>query len=89
LGLGALPDSSVFAHAAAENRVLITFDLDFGDIAGSAAVGVLLLRLRSPRLSRMLERVRSAVGAAETALGAGATVLVEDARLRVRLPDST
>jgi len=90
LGSGDRPDREIFAHARAEGRVLITFDLDFGDIVAASASavgpGVLLLRLRSPRQAHMRERVLAALAAASEALDAGAIVLVEDARLRVRLP---
>jgi len=33
LGLQRLPDDDIFARAAAERRVVLTFDLDFGEIA--------------------------------------------------------
>src|SRR5258708_31396793 len=87
IGLGDLPDREVFAHAAADNRVLVSFDLDFGDIAGSARAGtpgVLLLRLRSPQRPHMLDRLRIAIAATSLPLGEGAIVLVEDARIRIR-----
>ena len=87
LGLGALPDREVFALAPADDRVVITFDLEFGDLAGAAGgagPGVVLLRLRSPRQAHLRERVRIAFTMAETAVASGAVVLVEDARIRVR-----
>jgi predicted nuclease of predicted toxin-antitoxin system len=34
-----LPDSDVFSKAAAERRVLLTFDLDFGEIVALSAGG--------------------------------------------------
>jgi predicted nuclease of predicted toxin-antitoxin system len=37
LGLSSLPNRDVFARAAAEDRFVITFDLEFGDIIGSAS----------------------------------------------------
>jgi predicted nuclease of predicted toxin-antitoxin system len=92
LGLAAQPDHAVLARAVADSRILITFDLDFGDIAGSVASGgsgIMLLRLRSPRLSHMLDRVRQAIATAGAPLQAGAIVLVEDARLRIRLLDAS
>ena len=87
LGLSTLPDRDVFTKAAADGRVVVTFDLDFGDIASAAigtGSGVVLLRLRSPRQAHLRERVRIALTLTETALEAGAIVLVEDARVRVR-----
>ena len=43
-----MPDTAILAHAAAEGRLLLTMDKDFGDLAvrhGLAHAGVLLLRL--------------------------------------------
>ena len=90
LGASDMPDREIFARARADRRILVTFDLDFGDIAGAAAAGgpptgVVILRLRSPRQSHMRERVRAALESAGAALIAGAVVLVEDARIRTRL----
>jgi predicted nuclease of predicted toxin-antitoxin system len=77
----------VFARAAADERVVVTFDLDFGDLAAAGAgtgPGVVLLRLRSARQAHLRERVRAALALAEKALESGGVVLVEDARIRVR-----
>jgi predicted nuclease of predicted toxin-antitoxin system len=49
LGLGRLPDRDIFGRARVDDRIVVTFDLDFGDIAGTArqgGPGLLLLRLR-------------------------------------------
>jgi hypothetical protein len=47
-----IPDNEVLALAARENRVLITFDKDFGEIARGAklpgACGIILLRIPMP-----------------------------------------
>jgi predicted nuclease of predicted toxin-antitoxin system len=70
-----------------EDRILITFDLDFGDIvgaAGGAGPGVLLCVLRSLRQAHMRQRVQTAIALTAEALLTGAVVLVEDARIRVR-----
>lgn len=87
LNLEAAPDSDVFAVAAADSRFIVTFDLDFADLAvsaGGSGTGVILLRLRSPRQAHLRERLRSALALAEKALQSGAIVLVEDTRTRVR-----
>jgi predicted nuclease of predicted toxin-antitoxin system len=87
LGLGHLADHDVFARAAAEERAVVTFDLDFGEIVGLSAgtgVGVLLLRLRSVRVAHMQRRIAAAPAEAEWALDGSAIVLVEDARIRIR-----
>lgn len=86
-GFADLPDREIFARAAGEGRIVITFDLDFGEIVGlaqGAGSGVILLRLRVARQPHLRERLRVAIAEAAEALDAGAIVLVEDSRIRVR-----
>ena len=86
-GQGSLPDQDIFRQAAVDQRVVVTFDLDFGEIAGSAnprREGVILLRLRLTRQSHLWDRLRVAIEETGSALAAGAIVVVEDARIRVR-----
>jgi len=55
LGLGDADDVDVFARAAAESRIVVTFDLDFGEIVAASATrhtSVLLFRLRSMRFDK-------------------------------------
>ncbi|MBV9587228.1 MAG: DUF5615 family PIN-like protein [Alphaproteobacteria bacterium] len=73
LQLAKLPDVEVFARATADRRVVITFDLDFADLAAAAAgtgPGVVLLRLRSARQTHLRDRLRFALASTE-ALNAG------------------
>jgi predicted nuclease of predicted toxin-antitoxin system len=63
-GLIRLPDPEIAAKAVAEDRIVLTFDLDFGDIlatARSEAPSVVIFRLRNqtpaavnPRLFRVI-----------------------------------
>ena len=86
-GLIRLPDPEIAAKAVAESRIVLTFDLDFGDIlatARSAAPSVIIFRLRNqtpaavnPRLFRVIER-------SEAELTSGAVVIVEDEGFRIR-----
>ncbi|MBV8336289.1 MAG: DUF5615 family PIN-like protein, partial [Alphaproteobacteria bacterium] len=49
IGFAQSPDRNVFARAAEDARIVVTFDLDFGEIAGligATSSGVVLLRLR-------------------------------------------
>ena len=91
-GLGRLPDDAIFALARAENRIVVTFDLDFGEIAGMArhgGPGVVLLRLRSIRAAHIMARLDVALMRAGAALEIGAVVLLEDARIRIRARPTT
>jgi predicted nuclease of predicted toxin-antitoxin system len=87
IGLADLPDRDVFVRAAADERIVVTFDLDFAEIValrGAAGLGVALLRLRLARQNRLRERLRVAIAEAAVALQAGAIVVVEDTRIRIR-----
>ena len=86
-GYGELSDQEIFARAAAEGRIVVTFDLDFGEIAGLAdppGSGIIMLRLRQAHRPHLWDRLCVAIAEASDALSEGAVVLVEDARIRVR-----
>jgi predicted nuclease of predicted toxin-antitoxin system len=86
-GFGAWSDQEILVRAAAEHRIVVSFDLDFGDILAAAhqpGAGVVLLRLRSARQAHIRQRLRIAIVEAGNAMEEGAVVLVEDARIRVR-----
>jgi predicted nuclease of predicted toxin-antitoxin system len=90
-GFAMLPDREIFERAAADRRVVVTFDLDFGEISWSAAsgnCGVLLLRLKRAPQSHLWKRLSVAISQAGDALETGAVVLVGDARIRVKRPRS-
>jgi predicted nuclease of predicted toxin-antitoxin system len=73
--------------ARVEGRIVITFDLDFGEIAalsGERQPSVILFRLRNTRTPHVIERLSSVLSRAATELEKGAVVIVEEARLRVR-----
>jgi len=82
-----LPDTEVFAKAARERRILVTFDLDFGEIvavSGDRNVSVVLLRLHDTRTAHVIERLAKVLDHGGKALEAGAVVVVEESRHRVR-----
>jgi predicted nuclease of predicted toxin-antitoxin system len=63
-GLERLADSGVFALAVQESRVLLTFDLDFGEImafGGGPTTGVILFRLQDARAPRVQARLAVSV----------------------------
>ncbi len=86
-GFGNFSDRDLFERAAKDGRIVVTFDLDFGEIGGAAdrsASGVVLLRLRLARQSSLWDRLRVAIAEAGDAMETGAFVVVEDARIRIR-----
>ena len=53
-GLQRMPNGGIFEKAIAESRVVVTFDLDFGEIVALSKGrkhGVILFRLRNTQLS--------------------------------------
>jgi predicted nuclease of predicted toxin-antitoxin system len=86
-GLKRLADREVFEKASAEKRVLITFDLDFSEIAalsGGRTVSVIVLRIRNPRFDHMVGRLASVLANSGRELKRGAVITVEESRYRVR-----
>lgn len=86
-GMQRSPDREVIERAQAEARIVLIFDLDFGEILALGVKerpSVVLFRLMdetSGSVNRRLEVVR---GEQSAALESGALVLVEDARYRIR-----
>jgi predicted nuclease of predicted toxin-antitoxin system len=86
-GLLTLADDQILEKAIKEQRVILTFALDFAELlaaGGGRSPSVVLFRMRNqtpaavtPRLFRVLETCRSA-------LETGAIVIVEDEGYRVR-----
>lgn len=86
-GLQRLSDQDIFTKANSERRVVLTFDLDFSEIASLSSgmtVSVIVFRLRNTRTSHLIERLSSTLTESDEALKAGAVVVVEDTRHRVR-----
>ena len=86
-GLHRMPNGQIFQKAITENRVVLTFDLDFGEIAalGRGQKGsVILFRLHKTRTAHVLNRLAAVLDHCTGALEAGAIVVVEDQRHRIR-----
>jgi len=86
-GLIRLPDPEIAAKAVAEGGIVLTFDLDFGDIlatAHSEAPSVIIFRLRNQTPSAVNPRRFRVISDCAAELASGAIVLVEDEGFRVR-----
>lgn len=73
--------------AAGEGRVVLTFDLDFGEIlatTGERGVSVVVFRVRDTRTERVIERLHDVLEQSSDAVRDGAVIVVEDAQHRVR-----
>jgi predicted nuclease of predicted toxin-antitoxin system len=86
-GLQRLPNGEIFQKAGREQRIVLTFDLDFGEILAASAgqiVSVVLFRLRNTRADFVIQRLGDVLNQSSADLSQGAIVVVEDGRHRVR-----
>ena len=86
-GLHRMPNGEIFTKAIHEDRIIITFDLDFGEIVALAKgkrASVILFRLHNTRTSHLLDRLSTVLKDTAKALEEGAVVVVEESRHRVR-----
>lgn len=84
-----MPNGEIFVKALSEDRVVLTSDLDFGEIAAAlkdTAGKVVLLRLQNSRAANVTRRLSSVLPRVERDLAAGAVVIVEESRQPIRLP---
>jgi predicted nuclease of predicted toxin-antitoxin system len=86
-GLQRMPNGEIFEKAIREDCVVITFDLDFGEIAAlteGRRTSVILFRLKNTRMHNVIERLSSVIEFFAGPLAKGSIVTVEDTRSRVR-----
>jgi predicted nuclease of predicted toxin-antitoxin system len=81
-----LSDDLIFEKASRENRIVLTFDVDFGDIAAHSAldVCVVIVRLRNARATNVIARLQKVLVDHESDLATNCIVTVEESRIRVR-----
>ena len=71
----------------AEGRCILTFDLDFGEIAaltGGAKPSVISFRLGNPNFRLVVDRLTAVLAESAEAIARGAVISVEQTRHRVR-----
>jgi len=81
-------DPLIVEKARADNRVLLTFDLDFGAILALGVVdrpSAVIFRLADETADSVNRRLEVVLSEQAKALESGALILVEDARYRIRL----
>jgi predicted nuclease of predicted toxin-antitoxin system len=87
LGLHRASDATVVERARTDGSIVLSFDLDFGDILALGVMdkpSVILFRLADERAASVNARLSTVLGERSTTLESGALILVEDARYRVR-----
>jgi predicted nuclease of predicted toxin-antitoxin system len=86
-GLHRIPNGKIFEKAISENRVIITFDLDFGEIVALSKgqkVSVILFRLHDTKTPHLINRLAAMLEDSTEALEQDAVVVVEESRHRIR-----
>jgi predicted nuclease of predicted toxin-antitoxin system len=81
------PDDAILEKALNEGRIVITFDLDFGDLlsaSGERLPSVIVFRLHNQTPSNVTKRPFDLVSIEAERLEAGALFIVEDACYRIR-----
>lgn len=86
-GLQRISDGEIVAKAMKEGRVILTCDLDFGDIMAASSKAwptVIIFRLENERPQNINRRLLQVLEESFDALEKGAIVSVEETRHRIR-----
>ena len=86
-GLHKMPNGEIFKKGIKENRVIITFDLDFAEIAaltGGEKTSVVLFRLKNTRAPNVISHLSKVIQESLDDFEKGAVVVVEEFRHRIR-----
>lgn len=86
-GLQRLPNGDIFRKAIGEKRVVLTFDLDFGEIAALSkkeTVSVIVFRLHNTSAANVISRLTDILEHSTPVIQQGAIVIAEESRYRVR-----
>jgi predicted nuclease of predicted toxin-antitoxin system len=86
-GAGKWSDAQIAVLARTEKRCIVTADLDFTDLAAvtqDAGPSVVILRLRDTRPASCLGRLLAALEVSSEAISAGAIIVVDENKARVR-----
>jgi predicted nuclease of predicted toxin-antitoxin system len=82
-----LPNREIYRKAIDEDRIVLTFGLDFSEISALSEgqkTSTVVLRLHNTRVSQVIERLSVVLPDAAATLAQGAIVVVEESRYRVR-----
>ena len=86
-GLQRLPDPDIVEKARQEERIILTFDLDFGDLLAASSAplpSVIIFRLQNTLPGFVSTRLLMVISECREDLDTGAIVMVENSRYRLR-----
>lgn len=87
LDLQRASDAEIVQHAVSNAEILLTFDLDFGEILALGSLNkpsVVLFRLTDERADSVNRRLARVMAERQSDLERGALILIEDFRYRTR-----
>ncbi len=87
LGMQRASDDDIVNRAQVDGSVVITFDLDFGDILALGVLNrpsVIILRLENQRAEWVNRQLQLVLAERQVDLETGALILIEEARYRLR-----
>jgi predicted nuclease of predicted toxin-antitoxin system len=87
LGMAKSKDSEIIAYAAKNDLIVITADLDFGDILASTGYkkpSVIIFRLKGPSVEHINALLLSTIPRIRDSLDKGSIVVIEDYQIRIR-----
>ena len=87
-GLDHLEDWAILGRAQEEGRILLTHDLDFGELiaaSGARLPSIVVFRLRNMRPERVNRYLESIVSEHRELLAQGAIISVTEGQIRVRV----
>jgi predicted nuclease of predicted toxin-antitoxin system len=87
VGLATADDRAVVEFARRDGRVIVTHDLDYGDLlmlSEGPGPSAIIFRLRRSSPSNMCQRLKEAWEPIRGAVQEGAIVVIEDAAVRIR-----
>lgn len=80
-------DAEILSKAKAEGRIVLTCDLDFGDLlsaSGEYSPSVIIFRLENETPANVIKRLNQVLQESPDALTKGSIIVVEEGRYRVR-----
>ena len=87
-GLNRMADGDILEKARRENRVLLTHDLDFGELlaaSGGELPSVIVFRLKDMRSPNISRHLKSILNQQSEALDKGAILSVTEQKVRIRV----
>ncbi|NBD35476.1 MAG: hypothetical protein GVY30_05705 [Chloroflexi bacterium] len=87
LSLDRLPDSEILEKARREGYIVLTHDLDFGELlalSGAEVPSVVIFRLQNMRPENINRYLKILISEHQTTLDKGAILSVNEGRIRVR-----